>query len=76
MAHTEPMSIHRGSAVEVTTANGDQIVMRALGQPIRGRDFPVVWVCTDEEYERAESAGDEADGLPWPLDALHELETA
>ncbi len=47
--------------------------MRALGRPIQGRDFPVVWVCTDNEWERANAAGDDPDGLPWPLDAVHQL---
>lgn len=44
--------------------------MRAIGVPVRGRDFPVVWVCTEEEYEQALAAGEEPSGLPWPLDAV------
>ncbi len=47
-----------------------------MGPPTRGKDFPVVWVCTEEEYRRAEQEHDEADGLPWPLDAVKELEPA
>jgi len=70
------MTIERGAVVEVTTASGEHVRMRALGKPIRGRDFPVLWVCTEEEFNRAETAADEADGLPWPLSALRVLEPA
>jgi len=70
------MTIERGTTLEARTASGDLVMMRALGKPVRGRDFPVVWVCTEEEYTRAEEAQDEADGLPWPLDAVTVLETA
>ncbi len=58
--------ITAGTAVEVTTATGEQVRMRALGRPVRGRDFPVLWVCTEEEYGR----GAEVKGVPWPLDAV------
>lgn len=62
--------------MEVTTASGTTVRMRAVGAPVRGRDFPVVWVCTEEEYQRATAEGDEADALPWPLDALRVPEPA
>ena len=70
------MAIHAGDRVEVTTADGERIVMRAIRGPEQGRDFPVLWVCTEREYDRAERAGDEPDGLPWPLNALREMEHA
>lgn len=62
--------------VEVTTAGGEHLPMKALGAPTRGRDFPVLWVSTPEEYERAEMEGREPDGLPWPLTAVREFEPA
>lgn len=37
---------------------------------MRGRDFPVVWVCTEEEFQEAEQGGHPVKGLPWPLDAV------
>lgn len=74
--HTTPMAIERGSLVDATTAGGERVVLRALGGPVKGRDFPVVWVCTEEEWQRSEREGNEADGLPWPLDAVTELEPA
>lgn len=64
------MNIEPGSVLDVTTASGDTIRMRAIGAPKRGRDFPVVWVCTEEEYARSQAKGDEPDGIPWPLDAV------
>jgi hypothetical protein len=67
------MSIERGDTVDATTAKGTTVRMRALGKPVRGRDFPVVWLCTEGEWDRANAAGDTPDGIPWPLDAVHEL---
>jgi hypothetical protein len=48
--------------------------MVALGPVTQGYDFPVVWVCTQEEWARAQEAGDEADGIPWPSSSLRVLE--
>jgi hypothetical protein len=70
------MAIGVGDRVEVTTADSERLVMRAIGAPEQGRDFPVLWVCTEEEYERANREGDEPDGLPWPLNALREMQSA
>jgi len=64
------MSIRAGTVLEATTASGDTVRVRALRAPERGRDFPVVWVATETEYERAKALGREPDGLPWPLDAV------
>lgn len=44
--------------------------MIALGRPVRGMDFPVVWVCSEEDFS------DDERGLPWPLDAVRVLESA
>lgn len=66
------MTINRGDVLEATTASGVVEHLRALGAPSRGHDFPVVWVCTEDEWRRSQSAGDEADGLPWPLDAVRQ----
>jgi hypothetical protein len=70
------MPITAGAIVEAKTATGELVRLRALGEPTRGRDFAVVWVCTEEEFRRAEEEGDEAEGLPWPLDAVTILEPA
>lgn len=70
------MTISRGDIVEATTASGTVVALRALGAPVQGRDFPVVWVCTEDEWRRVQEHGDEADGLPWPLDALRQMSPA
>lgn len=36
--------INRGTVVDVVTAAGYTVRMRAMGEPQQGRDFPVVWV--------------------------------
>jgi hypothetical protein len=70
------MAIDRGDPLEVTTASGRRITVRALGAPEPGRDFEVVWVCTEDEWARAQIDGDEPDGLPWPADAIAEMTSA
>ncbi len=72
----EVMAINSGDAVDVTTAGGQVVRMRALGHPIKGRDFPVLWVCTEAEWTRAHADGDEPDVTPWPLDSVTELAPA
>lgn len=67
------MAIEDGTPVEVTTASGAIVRMRATSTPTRGRDFPVVWVCTVKEYEEAQTLGQRVDGMPWPLNAVKEL---
>lgn len=65
------MQISEGSLVEVLTASGATARMRALGGPARGRDFPVLWVCTEHEYEVGPS--EDLVGIPWPLDAVQHV---
>jgi hypothetical protein len=64
------MAIGVGTLVEAVTATGERVRLRAVGRPTRGRDFPVVWVCTEEEFREAEQGGHPVKGLPWPLDAV------
>jgi hypothetical protein len=65
------MAITTGSRVEVVTALGERVQMRALSGPERGRDFEVVWVATEEDYDKS---GDQAEGIPWPVEAVAVLE--
>ena len=60
------MEIKRGDSVTVRTAFGDRLERVALSTVEMGRDFPVVWVCTQEEWDARDEAGPE--GLPWPAD--------
>lgn len=67
------MDIMRGALIEVTTASGETAQMRATSAPERGRDFPIVWVCTVAEYSDGASAGSETMGIPWPLNAVRQV---
>jgi hypothetical protein len=67
------MDIIAGTLLDCETAGGGHVVMRALGPPEQGRDFPVIWVCTPEDYERS---GSMPDGVPWPRSAVRVLEGA
>ncbi len=62
------MEITRGTPVQVRTAAGELLPRRALGEIARGEDFPVVWVCRDEEWDTALLEGREPQGVPWPAE--------
>jgi hypothetical protein len=68
------MQYTRGDHVTVTTADGSSVLMRALGPVRRGRDFLVLWVATEDEWDRAQHEDTEPDGLPWPAEAVTGLE--
>jgi hypothetical protein len=61
-------NITRGDLVMATDAEGVQLPKRALGGVIAGVNFPVVWVCREEEWEAAHREGREPEGVPWPAD--------
>jgi hypothetical protein len=69
-------SLGPGDVVLATTADGQEVRMRAVRAPEAGRDFPVIWLATEEEYRRALAASDEADAIPWPLDSVRECVSA
>lgn len=64
------MEIQPGVRLQVVTASDATVTMRALSRPVKGRDFPIVWVCTEDEYENALADGGDAEGIPWPLSAV------
>jgi hypothetical protein len=70
------MAIGFGARVEVTTALGEHVQMRALGGPEKGHDFDVIWVTTEAEYEAAKESGAEPDGIPWPVESVRVLDLA
>lgn len=59
------MEIIRGTRVIVTDAHGRQAIMVALDSPARGLDFPILWVCTEQEFESHPDP--DAVAIPWPL---------
>lgn len=68
------MAITPAAVVEVTTATDDVLLMRALSGPVQGRDFPIVWVCTEDEFARAQAAHEDPHRIPWPVNAVKELQ--
>jgi len=66
---TEQTAIKRGTVVTVVDAFGERTVRRALaGRAEEGYDFPVILVCTDEEWDAVERGGSYPTGVPWPAE--------
>jgi len=61
-------SISYGDLVIAVDAEGVRLLKRALGGVIQGVDFPVVWVCREEEWEAAQREGRQPEGVPWPAE--------
>jgi hypothetical protein len=57
-----------GSQVSVIDARGRELRKRALSSVVPGRDFLIVWVCREEEWQAAESEGRRPEGVPWPAE--------
>ena len=62
------MEIARGVAVEVVNALGQRQHRIALTGVIAGRDFPVVWVCRPDEWQAAQEANRDPEGMPYPAE--------
>ena len=61
------MQIGRGDRVLATTAYGTKTPMVAMGGITRGRDFPIIWVCLPEDFER--DGFERTDNWrPWPAE--------
>lgn len=61
------MAIRAGDHVIARSWAGE-FPRRAVTGVVDGMHFPVVWVCTDEEWAQARREDREPDGLPWPAD--------
>lgn len=70
------MDIQRGSRVLVRTAFDTMVERRALSGVELGVDFPVVWVCTEEEWTAATQGDSPAEGDPWPAEDVALAEEA
>jgi hypothetical protein len=62
------MSIACGDTVEVINAWGERSVRVAATGVFAGRDFPVVRVCSQDEWAAAAREGREPEGVPWPAE--------
>ena len=61
-------SIQPGMVVAVETALGQQLSRRAISGIVPGHEFPVVWVCREEEWEAAQRESREPEGVPFPAE--------
>ena len=64
-------AIEIGQKVIARSSADKLLEKRALTGVVMGDDFPVVWVCPEEEWNAAQREGREADGVPWPADAVN-----
>lgn len=62
--------IESGQRVRARSSADRMLEKRAITGVVMGDDFPVVWVCGEEEWKAAREEGREAKGVPWPADAV------
>lgn len=60
--------IKPGALVAIRTADDRRLHRRAASGVVAGLDFPVVWICKDEEWEAAQADSREPDAVPWPAE--------
>ncbi len=70
-----PMSTIKAGAKVLARSAFDQLLeRRAITGVVRGADFPVVWVCSEDEWETATREGREPEGDPWPAEDVKTVE--
>jgi hypothetical protein len=67
------MEIVRGDRLMARTATGERVPRRAVSGVEQGDLFPVVWVCEEREYGRAQQEGREPKRVPWPANAVEKI---
>ncbi len=70
------MEIMPGDSLMARTATGKKVPRRAVSSVESGGDFLVVWVCEEDEYERAEREGRKPNAVPWPANAVERAREA
>jgi hypothetical protein len=63
-------TIQPGDRVFARAATDEWVRRRAITGVVDGYDFPVVWVCTEDEWARYQSEGREPDRIPWPAEEV------
>jgi hypothetical protein len=61
-------SVEKGDRVVARSLHGEPLNRRAVSGEVAGRDFQVVWICRDEEWEAAEREGRDPRAVPWPAE--------
>lgn len=67
-------TIRKGDQVVITDAFGQEKSRRAASGVVDGHDFPVVWVCREEEWSAAIAEGRSPDAVPWPAEDVQPSE--
>jgi hypothetical protein len=65
-----------GDRLLVRTAFGDEVPRRAVTSVVPGEKFRIVWVCSEEEWAQAQTAGREPEADPWPAQYVRVVEVA
>lgn len=74
MATIENVQIAPGAYVSARDALGRDLKRRAVTPITKGHEFPVVWVCGEEEWDLAKAEGREPDAVPWPAEDVSPVE--
>lgn len=62
------MDIQLGSRVLVRSLGNRWLDRVAVTGVTPGRDFPVVWVCSEEEWDHSRAESRDPDAMPWPAE--------
>lgn len=57
-----------GDQVVAMSASEGLVERRAVSAIVDGSDFPVVWLCTEIEWQAARSEKREPSAIPWPAE--------
>jgi hypothetical protein len=68
-------TVQPGSRVLARSAFDELLERRAITSVQPGRDFPVIWVCSEEEWQTAKLEGRDPEGLPWPAEDVHPVDS-
>lgn len=62
--------IHQGQRVLARTSADKLLPRRAATGVVPGEDFQVVWVCPEDEWEKAKQEEREPRATPWPANEV------
>jgi hypothetical protein len=64
------IEIRPGDRVLARSATNEWLKRRAVTGIVHGHDFPVVWVCVEQEWQDASNDERRPDGVPWPAEEV------
>ena len=67
-------TIRPGERVLARTALDEWVKMRAITGIVPGQDFPLVWVCDEQEWQASQAEHRAPRGDPWPADEVRPAE--